>query len=81
MESLSADNMILACKVIFSEYGIPKKIMSNTGGKFVSEKFKEFCTKLNIEHATLSLYHSQSNGQLKTCIKFFQMYNQKVYRY
>ena len=38
MEGLSADNLILACKVIFSEYGIPKKIMSDAGGIILFQK-------------------------------------------
>ena len=37
-----ADSLILACKVIFSEFGLPKKIMSDAGGNFISDKFKEF---------------------------------------
>ena len=35
-EGLSADNSI-ACKVIFSEYGQPKKIISGAVGHFVSK--------------------------------------------
>ena len=36
-DSLSAHSLILACKVILSECGLPRKIMSNVGGEFVSE--------------------------------------------
>ena len=68
-EGPSADNLILACKVIFSEYGLSKKIISDAGGNFVSEKFKEFYTKLNIEQAVSSSYHHQSNREVVTCIK------------
>ena len=42
-ENLSADSLILTCKVIFVEYGIPKKIMSDAGSNFISDKFKTFC--------------------------------------
>ena len=41
-EGLSADNLILACKVICSEYGLSKEIMSDEGDNFVSEKLNEF---------------------------------------
>ena len=37
IEDLSADSLILMCKVIFAEYGLPKNIMSNSGGNFVSD--------------------------------------------
>ena len=36
-EGLSEHNLILACKVIFSEYGLTMKIMSDAGDKFVLE--------------------------------------------
>ena len=72
MEGLSADNLILACKVIFSEYGIPKKIMSDAGFNFICEKCKEFCTKMNMEPATPSSYCQQNNGQMEACIKLLK---------
>ena len=35
---MSADNVILAYKILFfSEFGLPKNIMSDTGGNFISE--------------------------------------------
>ena len=39
-EDLSADSLILMCKVIFAEHGLPRKIMSNLGSNFISDKFK-----------------------------------------
>ena len=69
-KDLSADSLIFMCKIIFAEYGILKKIMSDSGGNFISDKFKTFCKNLNIEQAFLSLYHHLSNGQVEACIKF-----------
>ena len=69
-KDLSADSLILTCKFIFSEYGIPKRIMSGAGGNFISEMFKNFCRNLNIEQAVSSSYYHQSNGQVEACIKF-----------
>ena len=69
-EDLSADSLILTCKIIFAEYELPKKIMSDSGGSFVSDKFKTFYRSLNIEQAFLSSYHHQSNGHIGACIKF-----------
>ena len=40
---LSADSLILTCKIIFAEYRVPKKIMSDSGSNFVSDKSKTFC--------------------------------------
>ena len=33
-KDMSADSLILPCKVIVSEFGLPKKIMSDVGGNF-----------------------------------------------
>ena len=61
-EYMSAENLILACKVIFSEYGLLKKITSDAGGNFISDKFRQFCNCMNIDQVTPSSYHHQSNG-------------------
>ena len=72
MDGLSADSLIAAVKVIFAEYGIPHRIMSDARSNFISEKFKNFCNCLNIEQAVSSLYHHQGNGQVEACIKFIK---------
>ena len=59
MERLSADNKISAFKVVFSEYGILKRIMSDAGSNFISEQFKKFRNSLNIEQAVSASYHGQ----------------------
>ena len=71
-EHLSANSLMMKCKIIFSEYGLPKKIMSNADDNFSSNKFKTFCKKLNIEQAVLSSYHDHSNGQVEACIIFIK---------
>ena len=40
VEWLSADSLNLACKIIFAEYGLQWKMMSDVGYNFTSEKFK-----------------------------------------
>ena len=72
IEGLSAGSLIATIKVIFTEYGILHRLMSDTGTNFVSEKFRCFCSSLNIKQAVLSLHHHQSNGQVKACIKFIK---------
>ena len=72
MEGLSTDNLIATAKVIFAEYGMPCKLMSDAGTNFVSDKFRKFRSSLNIEQAVSSAYHHQSNGWVKACIKFIK---------
>ena len=57
-------------KIIFVEYGLSKKIMSDSCGNFVWDKFKTLCNSLSTEQVFLSSYHHQSNGQVEACIKF-----------
>ena len=71
-EDLSAESFIIACKVIFSEYRLPKMIMSDAGGNFISDKFRHFCKCMNIEQGTSSSYYHQNNGQVETCIKLIK---------
>ena len=63
-EDLSADSLILTCKVIFTENGLPKKIMLDSGGNFVSDKFRTFCKSLNMEQAFSSSHHSKGDPHL-----------------
>ena len=53
------------------------RLMSDAGGNFISEKFKNFCNSLNIKQAVSSSYHHQSNGQVEACIKFIKCTKKK----
>ena len=72
LQGLSVENLINAVTAIFAEYGIPCKIMSVAGTNFVSERFRQFCKSINVEHAVSLAYHHQSNGQVETCMKFIK---------
>ena len=72
MDRFSAESLIATIKVIIAEYSILCRLMSDAGTNFVSEKFRSFCRSLNIEQARASLYHHQSNRQIKDCIKFIK---------
>ena len=72
LEGLSADNLINVVKTIFAKYDIPHKLMLDVGTNFISDKFHQFCKLVNIEQATSSVYHHQSNSQVEACIKFIK---------
>ena len=72
MQDLSADGIMLTSRITFAEYRLPKNIMSDSSGSFVSDKFKTFCRSLNIEQALSSSYHHQRNGQVEACIKLIK---------
>ena len=68
LEGLSAESLIAIIKVISAKYGIPCKLMSDPGTNFVSDKFQKLCNNINVEQAVLSVYHHQSNGQVKALL-------------
>ena len=72
LERLSVESLVNTVKIIFAKYGIPQKIMSDSGINFVSDTFQQFCKSINIQQAVLLTYHHQSNGQVKACIKFIK---------
>ena len=72
LERLSAESLVNTVKIIFTEYGIPQKMMSNAGTNFISDTFWQFCKSINVEQAVSSAYHHQSNGQVKAYIIFIK---------
>ena len=51
---------------------IQNRLMSDAGTNFISERFRRFCSRLNIDQTLLSAYHHQSNGWVEACIKFIK---------
>ena len=72
VEGLSAEGLIAKTKIIFAKYGIPHKLISDAGTNFVSDMFQKFCNSIRVEQVVSSMYHHQSNGQVKACIKFIK---------
>ena len=72
MDGLSTESLNITTKVIFTEYSILHRLMSDTGTNFILERFKRFCTRLNIKQAVSSAYNHQSNWQVEASIKFIK---------
>lgn len=49
-------------KMLFSEMGIPDKVVSDNGPHFASEKFRNFANEWNFAHVTSSPRRPQGNG-------------------
>ena len=59
LEGLSTENLIATGKVIFAEYGIPCKLMSDAGTNFILDSFRKFCSSLNIKQSVISISPSK----------------------
>ncbi|XP_041453631.1 uncharacterized protein K02A2.6-like [Lytechinus variegatus] len=61
--------VIEATQQIFSEHGIPEKVVSHNGPHFASSAFKEFASNWNFTHVTSSPHFPQSNGFVERAIQ------------
>ena len=41
-DSVTADGLVIAAKIVFAEFGLSKKIISDAGMNFTSEIFRQF---------------------------------------
>ena len=71
-DGFSADDLVRATKIVFTEFGLPKKTVSDAGMHFVSDCFKQFCRKVSIDQTITSSYHHQHNVKVEACIKFLK---------
>ena len=58
----TSNTIIEIFKDIFSEYGIPEKLITDNGSQYASQVFKEFVSNWGLEHITSSPRYPQSNG-------------------
>ena len=50
-------------------YGVPHNIITDNGTYFTSQEVKDWCDKMGIKHDYASVYHPQTNGQVKRANK------------
>jgi len=56
-------------KRLFVVFGMPKRIITDNGGQFISTAFQELMTISGIDHVRTSVGHPQTNGKIE---RFFQ---------
>ena len=57
-------------KIIITQHGCPKNILTDQGRQFTSKLFQEFCKKLKINKLQCSSLHPQTNGKAERFISF-----------
>ena len=50
-------------KAIFSEYGVPNSVISDSGSQYLSQEFRDFAAKYGFDHTASSPYYHQANGK------------------
>ncbi|CAK9817732.1 Transposon Ty3-I Gag-Pol polyprotein [Anthophora plagiata] len=61
----NADEAIRHLQTYFSNYSRPKKIVSDRGSAFTSNKFKEFLSEYVIQHVLIATATPHANGQIE----------------
>ena len=54
LQETKSDNVIHKLKANFARFGIPEILISDNGPQFTSNEFKNFATKWNFKHETIS---------------------------
>lgn len=65
LRSLKSRAIVRALVKFFSTFGLPKRIQSDQGSKFMSKVFAQVMSELNVKHHTSSAYHPESQGTLE----------------
>ena len=67
LKNLHSSTVINKCKKIFSQFGIPKELVTDNGPEFTSHYFKLLSRAWDFEHGTISPHFHQSNGLVEHC--------------
>ena len=69
LQNPQSETVINICKNVFSQFGIPKELITDNGPEFLSHKFSSFSKTRDILHKTISPHYHQSNGLAERSIE------------
>ena len=73
MNGLTTSNMVISTmKQVFSEHGIPNRVVCDNGPQYSSEAFKKFTQKWQFDHITSSPKFPKSNGFIERQIQIIK---------
>ena len=72
MKSTTAAKTVEKLRILISQYGLPKQVVSDNGPQFVAEEFQSFLAQHGIRHVTSAPYHPRSNGQAERAVQIFK---------
>ena len=80
MTSTTSAAVIRKIKSIFAWHGVPDKLRSDNGPRFISEHFRDrsFATEWGFRHCTASPRYPQSNGKAENSVKTAKAIMQKA---
>ena len=69
MQAGTSEEVVKVLDNNFRKLGLAERVISDNGPCFKSEKFKTFCTTLEIKHTTSSLHYHEANGRAERSIQ------------
>ena len=69
LQNPQPETVINKCRKVFSQFGIPKELITENGSEFSSHKFRSFSKTWDILHKTISPHYHQSNGLAERSIQ------------
>ena len=69
MLNITSPRTIEELRQIFSNHGLPRKIVTDNGPSFMSDEYKKFVEANRIKHITSALYHPSTNSLVKTAVQ------------
>jgi len=64
-------------KAHFARFGVPKRLSTDNGQRYISTEYKQFAPEYGIEHVTSSPYWPQGNGKAEAAVKIVKWMYQK----
>lgn len=62
LRGLRSSDVIKELKDMFTDFGIPERLITDNGPQYGSQEFRNFCMDYKIQHTTSSPTYAQSNG-------------------
>ena len=72
LPDIQTKTVIMKLKMQFARHGIPECLVTDNGGQFTAEAFKDFTKQWNIHHETISPGNSKANGAAESAVKIFK---------
>ena len=80
LQSLHSASVIKHLKEIFTEIGVARCIVSDSGRQFTSQEFKDFTRRWDIQRRITSPTNTQSNGHAECFVKTIKNSLTKAHR-
>ena len=72
MDTMTSTKTTEKLQNLFTQYGVPSKLVSGNGPQFQSEEFQMFLERNQIKHLTSAPYHPAINGLAENCVWSFK---------